>query len=357
MGFGGITDKSIGLENGILLLPAYELGFHVFEPVVSQVLDLIENQLQQSPNLEAIFLIGGFGQSNYLFKRVEDTFTHRVGMIGVPPRGELAVVRGAVYFGLNPLIVTERVSRRTYGVETRMLFQNELDPPDYAVVGVDGKNYCRHRFSVYVRKGQRVKVDECISKTFVISYPNNTDSGNHHDRQCENDSKLSHLDLYAYDGDGALPRYTSDPAIQKVGHFPIRMPRLDGVFTGDKVSLTIQMFFGLTEIKIKCTIRGQVFVFTSAFETTNSEALYNNHHPYRTSQIIGASNSSYRMSPTESSYKSSSEQQYNNRDSYISQTYYPTPTSNENYVANQSQTSIASDYYGRPLQGQYNFHQ
>lgn len=177
MGLGDLTDETIGLENGSLCLPAGELRDQVFEPVIEQVLQLIEGQLVQSPNLEAIFLVGGFGQSNYLFRRVEEVFANRVGMIGVPPRGELAVVRGAVYFGLNPQIVTERVSRRTYGVETRMLFQPGLDPEEYSVVGVDQKRYCRQRFSVYVQKGQSVKVDECVSKNFVISYPNDTDSG------------------------------------------------------------------------------------------------------------------------------------------------------------------------------------
>jgi hypothetical protein len=222
--------------------------------VVSQVLALIDNQLQQSPNLEAIFLVGGFGQSNYLFRRVEDIFADRVGMIGVPPRGELAVVRGAVYFGLNPTTVTERISRRTYGVETRMLFQNEMDPPELAVIGVDGRNYCRQRFSVYVHKGQSVNIDECVSKTFVISYPNDTDS-----------------DLYAYDSDGPVPRLTTDPSIQKVGHFPIRMPKLEGVNPGDKISLTIRMYFGLTEIKIECVIKDQIFTFTSAFDAADSQ--------------------------------------------------------------------------------------
>lgn len=254
MGLGDLTDDSIGLDNGCLLLPARELCHEVFEPVVSQVLTLIGNQLQQSPNLEAIFLVGGFGQSNYLFRRVEDIFADKVGMIGVPPRGELAVVRGAVYFGLNPTIVTERISRRTYGVETRMLFQNDVDPPELSVIGVDGRTYCRQRFSVYVHKGQSVRIDECVSKTFVIGYPNDTDS-----------------DLYAYDGDGpGVPRLTTDSAIQKVGHFPIRMPHLEGVKPGDKVTLTIRMYFGLTEIKIECVIKDQIFTFTSAFDAADA---------------------------------------------------------------------------------------
>ncbi|CAO3635206.1 unnamed protein product [Mucor fragilis] len=285
MGLGDLTDESIGLENGSLLLPAAELCHEIFEPVVSQVLGLIDNQLMQSPVLEAIFLVGGFGQSNYLFKRVEDIFADRVGMIGVPPRGELAVVRGAVYFGLNPQTVTERVSRRTYGVETRMLFQKDVDPPEFSVVGVDGRSYCRQRFSVYVHKGQSVGVDECVSKTFVISYPNDTDS-----------------DLYAYDGDGPVPRLTTDAQIQKVGHFPIRMPKLEGVKPGDKVTLTIRMYFGLTEIKIECAIQDQIFTFTSAFDAADartSAATAAASAPIQTPNgLVPNNNNNYTPSPT-----------------------------------------------------------
>jgi hypothetical protein len=258
MGLGDLTDTDIGLDNGSLCLPAEELREYVFEPVIRQVLDLIKGQLAQSPQLEAIFLVGGFGQSNYLFRRVEDEFGEHVGMIGVPPRGELAVVRGAVYFGLNPQIVTERVSRRTYGVETRMLFQEDIDPPEYSVMGGDNKRYCRQRFSVYVHQGQSIKVNDCISKNFVISYPNDTDS-----------------DLFAFDGDGQPPRLTSHPLVRKVGNFPIRMPHLEGVRAGEKVNMTIKMYFGLTEIKIECIIRDKSFVFTSSFEAADAYPMAN----------------------------------------------------------------------------------
>jgi hypothetical protein len=50
------------------------------------------------------------------------------------------------------------------------------------------------------------------------------------------------------------------------------MPSLDGVKPGDKVNMTIRMFFGLTEIKIECVIRDKIFVFTSSFDATDSFA-------------------------------------------------------------------------------------
>ena len=48
------------------------------------------------------------------------------------------------------------------------------------------------------------------------------------------------------------------------------MPTLDGVRPGDKVNMTIRMYFGLTEIKIECVIRDKTFVFTSSFDASDS---------------------------------------------------------------------------------------
>lgn len=180
LGLATVDDPAAGIEDGNLRISAEDLCEYVFEPVVQKVLDLIDAQIRQSQvRLDAIFLVGGFGQSEYLRRRVIDEFSRRVGFIGVPPRGELAVVRGAVYFGLNPRMVTERMSRRTYGVETRMVFEPLLDPPEQRIAGDDGRVFCKQRFSVYVQKGQRVQVDECVSKNFMIAYPNDTDTGKH----------------------------------------------------------------------------------------------------------------------------------------------------------------------------------
>ncbi len=161
------------------------------------------------------------------------------------------------------------------------------------------------------------------------------------------------LDLYAYDGDGPVPRLTSNPVVQKVGHFPIRMPKLEGVQPGDKVTLTIRMYFGLTEIKIESVIQDQVFTFTSAFDSSDSS------HTVKTSQQqqqIGGYGS-----PAAPQYPPShhSHQTYpvnvipqpsllNKRNSsgYSTQDYYSQP----NYTPQQQQHArplySAQEYYG-----------
>lgn len=247
----------------------------MFEPVINQVIDLIEEQVQQSKTkLDAIFLVGGFGQSTYLYRRVLAEFQSRVGFIGVPPRGELAVVRGAVYFGLNPRMVTERVSRRTYGLETRMVFDPRYDPPEQCIKGDDNRLFCKQRFSVYVQKGQAINADYCVSKNFMIAYPNDTDTGNLIYKLDMHLINIPLIDLFAYDGDGPIPRLTTHPQVFKVARFPIKMPKFPDVQKGQPIFMTIKMYFGQTEIKIEAQIRDRKFTFTSAFETMEREMMH-----------------------------------------------------------------------------------
>jgi hypothetical protein len=65
-------DSSVGLINGELAIPGILLRREVFDPVVSQVLDLIEDQSKKTEQkIDALLLVGGFSGSEYLYKRVE----------------------------------------------------------------------------------------------------------------------------------------------------------------------------------------------------------------------------------------------------------------------------------------------
>jgi hypothetical protein len=156
IGLGSLTNPEIGLEDGVLCLTAAELKEKVFEPVICEVLNLCKDQLEKAGQLQAIFLVGGFGSSNYLFERTQEEFNSRVPLIAVPPRCELAVVRGAVYFGLNPFVVTTRISRLWYGIDTTTTFEEGVDPPNYKIIRADGTIRCDNKFSVFIKRGQKM---------------------------------------------------------------------------------------------------------------------------------------------------------------------------------------------------------
>ncbi|KAL0079423.1 hypothetical protein F4703DRAFT_1932414 [Phycomyces blakesleeanus] len=110
--------SDIGIVDGRIQVTVDELREDVFKPVVKQVLDLISDQIDQSQaHIDAIFLVGGFGQSS---------------------RGELAVVRGAVISGVDPNKITHRILRRTYGICVDSIFDPFKDPHEKRYVDHDG---------------------------------------------------------------------------------------------------------------------------------------------------------------------------------------------------------------------------
>jgi hypothetical protein len=63
-----------GIKKGKLTLSASELK-DIFEPVIGEILTLIRKQIQQTAeDVKLILLVGGFGSSFYLRRRIQHTF-------------------------------------------------------------------------------------------------------------------------------------------------------------------------------------------------------------------------------------------------------------------------------------------
>ncbi|KAG0057582.1 hypothetical protein BGZ83_008164 [Gryganskiella cystojenkinii] len=238
-----ITDLDMRLEDGLLAISAQEMRELVFDPVVNQVLGLIDGQLFQAQQCSAIFLVGGFGSSPYLHKRVQQEFENRVPLIRYPPRPDLAVVRGAVYHGLTHQPIQARVARRWYGVDTTRPYK-QGDPVDKKYMQ-DGKYRVRDGFSIFVRPGQSIAVDECISKKYIThKYPEPLSSP-----------------LYVYNGENT-PEFVDSPGVQKLCDFTIPLPHMPGAPPGTPVVFTLRLYFGRTELKAEAEFQNGEIIST-----------------------------------------------------------------------------------------------
>lgn len=77
--FPGLPDdEEARLDSGFLVLTATEVK-DIFEPVVKEVCDLVQGQVDglrsKSGVVSGIVLVGGFGQSDYLYRRLKAHFT------------------------------------------------------------------------------------------------------------------------------------------------------------------------------------------------------------------------------------------------------------------------------------------
>ncbi|USP80915.1 uncharacterized protein yc1106_08189 [Curvularia clavata] len=149
--FPGLPDdEDAGLDSGFLVMSSDQVK-SLFDPVVEDVIHLVEGQVEsiraRGGLVCGIILVGGFGQSNYLYSRMKSHFnsappppyterpTHFVPMdtpqsieIYQPIHAWTAVVRGAVLRGLEGNMVISRRSRWHYGTSYATVFDENKHP-------------------------------------------------------------------------------------------------------------------------------------------------------------------------------------------------------------------------------------
>ncbi|KAF9437626.1 Heat shock 70 kDa protein 12A [Entomortierella beljakovae] len=238
----------IGMDGGYLVLKATELKEEVYEPVVRQVIALINQQLTNANGCSTIFMVGGFGSSTYLMDRVNKEFRRKVRLIVSPENPELAVVCGAVYAGLQPEKVTARFTRRCYGTDVLRPFEEGVDPSKFKLKRADGI-WCSNRFTEFVEMGQKLRVNECISRPYYL-------------KKIEKNQRYE-ISIFSIDGKPA--RYTTDPNVVKLGVIPIPSPFLRIHPIGHQIGFNLDMHFGLNEVKVEVVILEKKYSTTIEF--------------------------------------------------------------------------------------------
>ncbi|EWC48311.1 hypothetical protein DRE_07770 [Drechslerella stenobrocha 248] len=142
--FPGLVDnEEAGVEGGFLVLTREHVR-EIFEPIIKEVVELVEGQVEtikrKGGTIAGIVLVGGFGQSNYLYNRLKSHFNaapppyserptnHSIVEVMQPLYAWTAVVRGAVLRGLEGSMVVSRRSRWHYGTSYATVFDEEKHP-------------------------------------------------------------------------------------------------------------------------------------------------------------------------------------------------------------------------------------
>lgn len=164
-------DPSVGLINGQLSIPGNLLRREVFDPVVNEVLQLLEEQVSRVDQvIHALLLVGGFAGCEYLKQRVEQQFSSRIRVIARPPDSDTATLRGAAQYGLaRRALVSSVIAPRSYLMKVKLPAEQEdwLKRPAYIKNNAAGVPICDNRLQYLVskgailRKGQRLTTKFC----------------------------------------------------------------------------------------------------------------------------------------------------------------------------------------------------
>ncbi|KAH8732201.1 hypothetical protein GQ44DRAFT_766352 [Phaeosphaeriaceae sp. PMI808] len=148
-----------------------------FDACLNRVLSLIERHMKQIE--KNLFLVGGFGSSDYLKHYIEDTMKDYRVRFRTPDTSWTAIVQGAVVCGIDkaqiPSIRKAKACTRSYGVTMDEIFRETNHTEDDLTQERDGKWYAKAQLIWLLDQGDVIFEDKpCIvKKAFDISFSKN----------------------------------------------------------------------------------------------------------------------------------------------------------------------------------------
>ena len=147
----------------------------LYRPSVDAICKCLNEDLTKPPlsKVSALYMVGSFSKSNYLIKSVRRKTQGIVPADHIinPPDSSVAIVKGAVMYGINPSIVQERVASKSYGICILQRFDSTVHSESRAVFRNKVK-WCKDVYDEFLKCGQRVlNSGEPITKRFFPVEP------------------------------------------------------------------------------------------------------------------------------------------------------------------------------------------
>ena len=202
---------------------------------IEKICMCLKENLQEGPasRVGALYMVGTFSMSQYLLDSVKNEMGSLFPRERVfnPPESSLAIVKGAVMYGINPSIVQERVAAKSYGVRLLTAFDSTKHPEEKAEIH-NGKKYCAGIYSEFITRGQKVCTGEVIKRTYLPVKP---------------DQKKVLLRIYCATTTVA---YVDDEGCYAMADFTVDMPDLTG---GVNRRVLTEIEFSGTELHVVAT--------------------------------------------------------------------------------------------------------
>ena len=223
--------KDVKMYNSEYLCLGPGVMKQLFAPVLKGIESHIQSLLKEKSLKEAkfFFLVGGFAESALLQDAVRKKFSDK-HLVLIPNYASIAVVQGAVMYGLRPQIFESRMMSTTYCFDTNHPFIEGVHPPLKRHF-CGGVAWCKDCVVVVVKEGETVKVDE--ARHFPNYHPLS--------------STQTAVSFAFYTSRSTNPEFTTDPEVgPSIGKVTVSSPN---TYKGTDRDIDLSVYFGGTEIK------------------------------------------------------------------------------------------------------------
>ena len=226
-----LKDKVSFVKDKLKLSPSLMKSF--FKESLDNIVIHVENILRIIQGVDMIFLVGGYAESPLVQERFRKDFAS-YNIIN-PQDSSLIVMKGGVLFGHNPMFISARILRFSYGSAIHGSFDPEKHPEDKQYIDKNGMKRCRDIFDMLIKRNTKVPA---TGKTVMT-----------HAEPMYDTQKSYVSRIYCTEKDDPV---VVDESCQFVGSLKISVPEY---FT-DNWKAVEEYVFGMTEIGVSANVVG-----------------------------------------------------------------------------------------------------
>lgn len=218
--FGVVFDnvRTMTYTSGGFLKLSHAFVMSLFDGPKNAIVDHLNKMLDANPQATTLFLVGGFSESLVIQQAIDNLLANRdnaarahsaantksdekydtkmnlsielsaagtvgsvgtVGTVGsglvpvrvLPTFPGLCVMNGAVHFGLNPHLISQRISKMSFGIECTQAWDDKLigRSKESRILGGKEQFYCSKTFSQFCQVGELISVDQAVTRKFQPS--------------------------------------------------------------------------------------------------------------------------------------------------------------------------------------------
>lgn len=147
-----------------LILP-YTTMYSLFQPVISRISVVIKTVLQkpECSKVNEIILVGGFAASHLLFQEISSIFPDITVRKNDDPL--IAVLKGAVQYGIHRKLIKSRKSLIAIGIETCVPFIEEIHN-EQLKISINGNDYCKGIFLKCIEINESIEEGTIFEQVF-----------------------------------------------------------------------------------------------------------------------------------------------------------------------------------------------
>ena len=154
----------------------HKIIYNYIKRQVNSICEIINIILKYEESINSIILVGGYCSNEVLMSEIKKQLLNKISNCFQPSKPCLAIMEGAVLFGLNPNKIIQRKARYTIGIQSNNIWNEKLHSKNGKRLYDDEDNVwrctdCFDSFDIFIKINERIQLGQEIINDYSLIGP------------------------------------------------------------------------------------------------------------------------------------------------------------------------------------------